>query len=127
MNWTGGRLQQGKQAKNTIAAKQKAFFAKARAKAQGGHQDIPVQLSILQDTDTDLAFAHREKLQVEYRFDHDKPQSHSNGALERLRDHCTSNLPSADWNPSSLLGGPVGTLRKTGNDTTEKLILLTFS
>ena len=36
MNWTGGRLQQSKRSAHTSSAKQKAYFAKARAKLQSG-------------------------------------------------------------------------------------------
>ncbi|MCJ1444754.1 MAG: hypothetical protein MMC23_005256 [Stictis urceolatum] len=36
MNWTGGRLQQSRRAGNTISAKQKAYFAKARTRLRAG-------------------------------------------------------------------------------------------
>ena len=41
MNWTGGGLSRSRNAKGTLSAKQKSYFAKARAKAQNGKSPRP--------------------------------------------------------------------------------------
>ena len=122
MNWTGGHLRQGKQAKNTVAVKQKAYFAKARAKAQGGHQDVPVRLSILQDTEADVTSPHIRKTPDEDKVGHGGPQYQSRRSFERLRDRNTSRLSLAHSDTSRLTVEPRGAFRAIHNPAAPKLI-----
>ena len=48
MNWTGGRLQQSKRTGTALTAKQKSYFAKARARQQHGNATVsPLRLPVL--------------------------------------------------------------------------------
>ena len=122
MNWTGGRLQRGKQGKNTVAAKQKAYFARARAKAQGSHQNVRVKLSILQDTDTDIPSTHSRNLVTRDRIENDEPQFHSRGSFETLRSRDTPNIAIARLETSRRVVEPVGAFHADKNNKASKLM-----
>ncbi|KAL9121938.1 MAG: hypothetical protein Q9187_001502 [Circinaria calcarea] len=55
MNWTGGRLQRSKHAANGLSAKQKQYFAAARARLQGGSRvRSPSYVTFFEGTDQEI-------------------------------------------------------------------------
>lgn len=55
MNWTGGRLQRSKHAANGLSAKQKQYFAAARARVQDGRRArSPSYVTLFEGTDQEI-------------------------------------------------------------------------
>ena len=56
MNWTGGRLQQSKRTGTALTAKQKSYFAKARARQQHGNAAYsPLRLPVMSGTQPQIS------------------------------------------------------------------------
>ena len=58
MNWTGGRLRQSRRSGTAITAKQRAYFARARARLLNGDRSAsPPQFSLLKGSDVEGPWA----------------------------------------------------------------------